>query len=78
MIYKVKVIFNNKLLTNLEGRFNSAYVNEESEVLMLFREESNRDEILHRTIRYAIPLSHIDTLEISPIYEDNGQKICSC
>ena len=78
MVYKVKVIFNDKITPSLEGRFNSTYINEDSEMLMLFREDSNRGEIPHRTVRYAIPLTVIDNMEIVPIYEDNGQKISRC
>lgn len=81
MVYEVKVKFNMpfmKVNGDFKGRFNSAYINEESEMLMLFREDSSKSEIPHRTVRYAIPLNVIETLEIVPIYEDNGQKIHSC
>ncbi len=78
MVYKVKVIFNDKIMPSFEGRFNSTYINEDSEMLMLFREDSNKGELPHRTVRYAIPLADIDSVEIVPIYEDNGQKIPRC
>ena len=65
-------------MPSFEGRFNSTYINEDSEMLMLFREDSNKGELPHRTVRYAIPLADIDSVEIVPIYEDNGQKIPRC
>ena len=72
MVYKVKVVFSDKITPSLEGRFNLTYINEDSEMLMFFREDSNGGEIPHRTVRYTIPLAVIDSVEIVPIYEDNG------
>lgn len=78
MIYEVTVKFVNNLMSDLHGKFNSAYINEESEYLMLFQDISNSYETVNKTLRVAIPLRDIDAVEIIPIYEDNGQKIHSC
>lgn len=78
MIYEVKIKFINQYMTDIIGTFNSAYINEESEYLMLFQDISNKGDIANKTLRIAIPLSDIDTVEIKPVYEDNRQTLPRC
>lgn len=81
MVYEVKVKFKLPFMAvngDFKDRVNSVYINEDSEMLMLFKEDSNKSDVPHKTVRYAIPLNVIETLEINPIYENNRQTIFGC
>ena len=79
LLFEIKVEFIYKRTPKLTGRFNCVHVNEEQEVLLLFQDISDSYDPRHqKMLRYAIPLNDIESLEIVPIYEDNGQKIHSC
>ena len=81
MIYKVKIIpikeFEPALKCNLEDEFYYVHINDEAEVLLLFKQDVDENG-MNVDKRYAIPLTAIDTVEIVPIYEDNGQKVSRC
>lgn len=76
MLFKVTVDFINPYTPKLKGVFNSVHINEESQYLMLFQDISNSYEGINKVVRYAIPLTDIDKLEVIPD-EDNGQKVFS-
>lgn len=81
MIYKVKIIptkeFETFLKFPLEDEFYYFHINDEAEVLLLFKQDIDENG-MNVDKRYSIPLTAIDTVEIVPIYEDNGQKISRC
>lgn len=76
MSYLVKVMLNN--MDKLEGEFYHVMIDDNSEIVFLFKEGKESRDGVDKVIRYTIPLNRIESLEISPIYEDNEQKISSC
>lgn len=62
----------------LQDSYCSAYINEDSEMLMLFKDISEPYTKTNKMIRYAIPLTDIQSVVFKPIYEDNRQKISRC
>lgn len=81
MYYKVKIKpraeFKPAVILGLEGEFENVVINDESEQVYLFEAFCDRTGIKCVT-RYAIPMTVIESMEIIPIYEDNGEKIPSC
>ena len=77
MLYKVKVKFC-KPMSDLEGLFQSSYIDEQREMIMLFQDVTDSHSVGSTMLRYAIPLSDVESVEIIPVDEDNGQKIFSC
>lgn len=75
MLFKVKVKFVN-LDEDIDDMFYSVYVNEDAEMLLLFKEVKTTKNC-QKVMRYAIPLNVIDWYEVTP-YEDNEQKIPRC
>lgn len=78
MKFVVKVSMFDLTIEDLDDTFDCVIVNDQSELLLLFKEvESNLGDA-QKTIRYAIPLNSIESFSVEPIYEDNKSKISSC
>ena len=82
MQFRVKVIYKNNLIQPLEGRYDrvlvGGYMDEKEENLVLFQSYEDKATLTYMTKRIIIKLNDIDTLEVEPIYEDNGKTISSC
>ena len=77
-MYQIKVIHVNKNIPNLEGEFYSVFIDERKDMLLLFRDITDKFSPAEKVERYAIPMVYIESLSIIPLYEDNGQKVSSC
>ena len=61
------------------GKFYAVVIDNNSEMLMLFRDITQNDSHpAEKILRYSIPLNDIESMEVIPLHEDNGQKIPSC
>lgn len=65
-------------IEDLEDIFDCVIVNDESELLLLFKHVPCEFGDSQKTVRYAIPLNSIESFSVEPIYEDNKQKISRC
>lgn len=78
MKFSVKVSLFDLTVPDLEDTFDCVIVNDESELLLLFKEVKSEFGKAQKTFRYAIPLNSIESFSVEPIYEDNEQKISRC
>jgi len=78
MKFVVKVSLFDLTIEELKDTFDCVIVNDESEMLLLFKNVPSKFGGLQETVRYAIPLNSIESFSVEPIYEDNKQKIPSC
>jgi len=78
-MYQVNIKFYDKQHDDLEGKFYAVVIDNNSEMLMLFRDIThNHSYPAEKILRYSIPLNDIESMEVIPLHEDNGQKISSC
>ena len=77
-MYKVKITHVSKDVSDLEGEFFSVFIDERKDMLLLFRDITDKYSPAEKVERYAIPMVNIESLSIIPLYEDNGQKVSSC
>ena len=78
MKFSVKVSLFDLTIPDLEDTFDCVIVNDESEMLLLFKHVECLIGETQKTVRYAIPLNSIESFSVEPIYEDNEQKIPRC
>lgn len=78
MKFVVKVSLFDLTIEDLEDTFDCVIVNDESEMLLLFKNVPCELGEGHKTIRYAVPLNSIESFSVEPFYEDNKQKISRC
>ena len=78
MKFVVKVSMFDLTIEDLEDTFDCVIVNDESELLLLFKLVPCELGNTQKTVRYAIPLNSIESFSVEPIYEDNKQKISRC
>ena len=71
MNFKVKVSMFDSAFADLNDTFHCVSVNEESEVLVLFKHVPCDLERSEKIVRYAIPLNSIESFSVEPIYEKN-------
>lgn len=78
MKFVVKVSSFDLTIPDLEDTFDCVIVNDDSEILLLFKQIKCELPNTQKTVRYAIPLNSIESFSVEPIYEDNKQKISRC
>lgn len=78
MNFSVKVSLFDSTVPDLEDIFGDIIVNEDSGLLLLFKELDSDFGKAQKIVRYAIPLNSIESFSVEPIYEDNEQKIPRC
>lgn len=78
MKFTVKVSMFDLTIEDLEDTFDCVIVNDEAELLLLFKHVKCELGDAQKTVRYAIPLNSIESFSVEPIYEDNKQKISRC
>lgn len=78
MKFVVKVLSSDLSIPVLEDTFDCIIVNDDSELLFLFKKIRCELPSTEKTVRYAIPLNSIESFSVDPVNEDNKQKIPSC
>ena len=76
-MYKVHIKFNNNI-EDLTGKFYAVMIDDNAHYVLLFRDISNPISRTEKVERYSIPLDDIDSLEVMPLHENNGQTIPRC
>ena len=71
MKFNVKVSMFDSTIEDLEDTFHCVIVNEQSELLLLFKHVPCELGSSEKTVRYAIPLNSIESFSVEPIYETN-------